>query len=77
LDPFSRVGADLDGCLQVLWADGERVLCRIWRETDDGAPRSMLAVVPAAEHPSPHCLDSLAHEYGLKEALDRAWAARP
>ncbi len=77
MDPFSRVGADADDCLRVLWADGERLFCRVWRERDDGARRAMLAVVPAADHPSPHCLSGLAHEYGLKEALDRAWAVRP
>ncbi len=34
-------------------------------------------MVPTSEHPSPRCLDRLAHEYGLKEMLDGAWAARP
>ena len=37
----------------------------------------MLAVVPASEHPSPGCLDRLAHEYGLKDELDETWAVRP
>ena len=37
----------------------------------------MLAVVPAVEHPPPEILDRLAHEYGLKDELDRAWAVRP
>ena len=73
----SSFSAERDGRLQVLWADGERVFCRTWRETDDGEKSAMLAVVPASEHPSPSCLDRLAHEYGLKDALDGAWAARP
>ncbi len=77
MDPFSRFGAEPDGPLEVLWADGERVFCRAWREADDGARSSVLAVVPASEHPSTSCLDGLAHEYGLKDALDGAWAARP
>jgi serine/threonine protein kinase len=34
-------------------------------------------VLPAAEHPSPSSFDRLAHEYGLKDELDRAWAAQP
>ena len=34
-------------------------------------------MVPASEHPTPSCLDRLAHEYGLKDALDGSWAARP
>ena len=73
----SRFGAERNGRLQVLWADGERVFCRTWREADDGERSAVLAVVPASEHPSPSCLDRLAHEYGLKDALDGAWAVRP
>ncbi|WP_423964663.1 ATP-binding protein, partial [Bradyrhizobium sp.] len=34
-------------------------------------------MVPAAEHPLPATLDRLAHEFGLKNELDRAWAVRP
>jgi PAS domain S-box-containing protein len=60
-----------------LWADGERVFCRTWREADGGERKAMLAVVPASEHPSPRCLDSLAHEYGLKDMLNGTWALRP
>ena len=74
---FSRFGAERDGQLQVLWADGERVFCRTWREANDGERSAVLAVVPASEHPSPSCLDRLAHEYGLKDALDETWAVRP
>ncbi len=68
---------DGDSSLQVLWEEGECVFCRAWREADVGERRAMLAVVPASEHPSPRCLDRLAHEYGLKDVLDGAWAARP
>ena len=57
--------------------DGERVFCRAWREADGGERSAVLAVVPASEHPSPSCLDRLAHEYGLKDVLDGAWAVRP
>jgi serine/threonine protein kinase len=60
--------------LEVLWADGERLFCRTWR----GDPRQpVLAVLPAAEHPTPETLDRLANEYGLKDHLDSTWAARP
>jgi PAS domain S-box-containing protein len=60
--------------LEVLWADGERLFCRTWR----GDPRQpVLAVLPAAEHPTPESLDRLANEYGLKDHLDSTWAARP
>jgi hypothetical protein len=37
----------------------------------------VLALLPATEHPSPACLDRLAHEYDLKDELDGAWAVRP
>ncbi|HVO00691.1 MAG TPA: AAA family ATPase, partial [Candidatus Cybelea sp.] len=37
----------------------------------------MLVVLPAAERPTPSSLDRLAHEYALKDELDRAWAVRP
>jgi PAS domain S-box-containing protein len=37
----------------------------------------VLVVLPAAEHPTPAALDRLACEYGLKDELDAAWAARP
>ena len=36
----------------------------------------MLAVLPAAVHPSPASLDCLAHEYGLRDELNTAWAVR-
>jgi hypothetical protein len=61
----------------VLGEDGERVLCRAWRETDQGRGTTILAVVPASEHPTPSFLDRLAHEYELKDELDSAWAVRP
>jgi serine/threonine protein kinase len=62
---------------QVLFDDGERVLHRGWRVGDDGDRSGVLVVLPATEHPSPSSLDRLTHEYGLKEELDEAWAARP
>ena len=43
----------------------------------DGSRHDVLAVLPAAEHPTAATLDRLAHEYGLKDALDGAWAVRP
>ncbi|MET0499455.1 MAG: AAA family ATPase [Steroidobacteraceae bacterium] len=62
---------------EVLWRDVERVLCRGWRESADGGRMSVLAVVPAANHPQPQFLRRLAHELELKDSLDPAWAARP
>ncbi|TMA14402.1 MAG: serine/threonine-protein kinase PknK, partial [Deltaproteobacteria bacterium] len=60
--------------MQVLCEDGERVFCRRWR---DGGRNAVLAVLPAAEHPTPGSLNRLTHEYGLKDDLDRSWAVRP
>jgi PAS domain S-box-containing protein len=75
--PFSPNGEYPDGSRQVCWEDGERVFCRGWRPGDDGNPSAVLVVLPAAEHPSRSSLDRLAHEYGLKDELDGAWAVRP
>ena len=77
MDLSSQVGAGDDGAPQVLWEDGERVLSRGWRLDADGNRCAVLVVLPAAEHPRPATLDRLAHEYGLREELDAAWAARP
>jgi PAS domain S-box-containing protein len=74
--PSTRFGADWDSGLQVLWEDGERVLCRGENHTDGNGP-TVLAVLPAAEHPTRAALDRLTHEYGLRDDLDDGWAARP
>ncbi|KJC35306.1 histidine kinase [Bradyrhizobium sp. LTSP857] len=62
---------------QVLCDDEGILLCRACRENSDGERNIVLAVLPAAEHPSPQSLDRLAHEFGLKDELDGAWAAKP
>src|ERR1700756_5577753 len=76
MNPSSWFGAGGISSLQVLWEDGERVFCR-GESGGDGDRAAVLAVLPAAEHPTPATLDRLAHEYGLKEELDGAWAVRP
>jgi PAS domain S-box-containing protein len=83
MNPSSWFGAGGDSSLKLLWQDGERVFCR--RENHicggenqaSGYQAAVLAVLPAAEHPTPATLDRLAREYGLKDELDGAWAARP
>src|ERR1700719_239740 len=65
--------SDLSG----LCEDGERVLCRGWRDDGDGARPAVLAVVSAAELATPGFVDRLAHEYALKDELDGGSAARP
>lgn len=66
-----------DHGLEVFSDDGERIFCREPRLNEDGTLSSVLTVRLAAEHPTPASLDQLAHEYALRDALDRAWALRP
>ena len=63
--------------LQILWEDSERALCRGRRRDAGGGLASVLIEFLVAEHPPPLALDRLAHEHGLKDELDAAWAARP
>jgi hypothetical protein len=74
--PYSLIGVCGDK-YQILSEDGERLLCRGWRLGDDSRRESVLIVLPAADRPSRSSLDRLTHEYGLKDELDEAWAARP
>jgi serine/threonine protein kinase len=77
LNPSTRLDPDGDGNFQVLWKDEDRVFCRGWRLGADGNRSAVLEVMLAAEHPSPANLNWLTHEYGLRDDLDDAWAARP
>jgi serine/threonine protein kinase len=67
----------VDESFQVLSEDGEPIFCRGSRLDADGSRSTVLVALVAAEHPPPNILDRLAHEYGLKDELDNAWAARP
>src|SRR5258708_5566326 len=73
--PWFDIGDD--NGLHVGWADGDRVFCRAWRDGADGSRKAVLVVLPAAERPTSDSLNRLAHEYGLKDHLDDAWAALP
>jgi len=73
----SRVPIKRDHGLDVLWDDGERVFCRERRPNAEGTLGDVLTVRLAAEHPTQASLDQLAHEYALRDELDRAWAVRP
>ncbi|MGH6879937.1 MAG: ATP-binding protein, partial [Hypericibacter sp.] len=77
LSPISLLSAHGGNPLQLLGEDGERVFCRAWRATENGDGTTILAVVPASEHPTPNFLDRLTHECELKDELDGAWAVRP
>jgi PAS domain S-box-containing protein len=72
-----RFGMLEDGGSQLLWADSELALSRMWCRQQGGTRVALLAVRPTAEHPTPASLDRLAHEHSLKDELDCAWAARP
>ena len=63
--------------LKVLWEDSDVVFCRGWRRHTDGDGSAVLTVQSSAEHPSSTVLHRLAHEYGLRDQLDSAWAMRP
>jgi hypothetical protein len=76
MNPFFRLGGAGNSSLQVLWEDDERVFCRGECHAD-GHGSTVLAVLPAAEHPASATLDRLAHEYGLRNELDAAWAVQP
>ena len=71
-----RFSADARSNLHVLWEDGERIICRAERHADGDLP-GVLTVLPAVEDPTPATLDRLAHEYELRDELDRAWAVLP
>jgi len=49
-----RVGT-VDGDAQVSWQHDERILSRLSRRDSNGACTTMLAVLPAVEHPLPAC----------------------
>ncbi|WFU74877.1 AAA family ATPase [Bradyrhizobium sp. CB2312] len=66
-----------DADLELLWDDGERIFCRELRRGPDGTVDSVLVVRAAAEHPPAALLDRLAHEYALRDELDRSWAVPP
>src|ERR1700760_2967868 len=71
------LGAGGTGGLAVLCEDGERVLCRGWRDDSDGDCKAVLAALSSSEHPTPVFLERLAHEYALKDELDGRSAVRP
>jgi serine/threonine protein kinase len=61
----------------VLCEDGERVLCRGWRDHGGVERKAVLAVLSGSEHPTPGFIDRLAHEYALRDELDGRSAVRP
>ncbi|MCF4996841.1 AAA family ATPase [Pseudomonas syringae] len=62
--------------MQILWNDGERTFCREVR-TGVAGERNVLVARPTAEQPLPACLGRFAHEFALRDELDRDWAVLP
>ena len=63
--------------LKPLSVDGERVLCRGWRDDGQGSRRAVLTVLSALERPTTSFLGRLAHEYELRNELDPRSAVLP
>ncbi len=78
MNPFSSFDTIAENCtVELLWEDSERTLCKISNPGAPGDRYAFLAGPAAAEHPSPESLYRLAHEHGLKDFIDGAWAVRP
>jgi len=69
-------GTDGVSGFQILLQDTDRVFYRRERQANPDQS-ALLIVLPAVEHPAHTLLDRFAHEYDLRDDLDRAWAARP
>jgi len=63
------------GCVLVPLLERADFILYRGRLHDNASP--VLAVVPAADQPSPQVLRRLEHEYSLAAKLDPAWAAKP
>ena len=55
----------------------EEAAFTLYRGRERGNPMPILAVVVAAEQPSPQSLRRLEHEYALATEFDAAWAVQP
>jgi hypothetical protein len=59
-----------------MWEDGERILFGGRRAVENGGDVIVLVVVAAGEQLTPSGIP-LEREFGLREDLEAAWAARP
>ena len=73
----AKRGPRWKGSLGTCWSRFARGLISPSTVAWSAALRPILAVVVAAEPPSPRSLRRLEHEYALAQDLDPAWAARP
>ena len=61
----------------MLSEDSELVFCRGWRHSAEGRRDGVLVAIPGSIQPTPATLDRFAHQFALKDELDRSWAVRP
>ena len=72
--------SDVDGNaipLEVLWEGAERNFCRLPRDNGAVARHAFVPTQSNAGHPTPESVKRLAHEFGLRDFLDRSWALQP
>src|ERR1700678_3969743 len=72
-----RVFATAEDSEYVLESLRERADFTLYRGIERGNAMPILAAMAVAEHPPPHILQRLKHEYSLATELDAAWAAQP
>ena len=65
------------GPSEVLWRDGGRAFCRLFRDNADGDRYAFIPILSEAEHPALESVNRLAHEFELREHLAGTWALRP
>ncbi|OKO76055.1 ATP-binding sensor histidine kinase [Bradyrhizobium sp. AS23.2] len=77
MKPSSRLDTERDSGSRVLWENDDFAFSRGWRRSTDDHRSAVLEVRLNEERPHPAALARLAHEYGLRDELDSAWALRP
>jgi PAS domain S-box-containing protein len=63
--------------LEVLWANAERVFCRLRSRSGAGDRYAFMPVPGSTGHPTVETLNRLAHEYQLGDHLAPEWSLRP
>ena len=62
---------------EVLWRDGGRAFCRLFRDNAGGDRYAFIPILSEAEHPTLESVNRLTHEFELREHLASTWALRP
>jgi hypothetical protein len=67
----AMLGTDWEGdSLQVLWADTERVFCRLSRDNSGAERHAFITAIHGSYHRTLQSINRLTHEYELKECLE-------